>query len=137
MCQEQNKLTMTMGKRRAHLPPQISGAQRGVYERPQLVSPRDTRYSPFSMLVVRRFFQPLRRDQISDLNIQFDTPFISYDTDLFTVFGWWPLDGLENGIARGSSVADGIVHGKTDQPRAEKSVLQRASSKSQMIPQII
>ncbi|KAL7900312.1 hypothetical protein HDV63DRAFT_393477 [Trichoderma sp. SZMC 28014] len=76
------------------------------------------RYAVFPVLHVNReareiwlprFFQPPRRDQISDLNIQFDTPFISYDTDLFTVFDGWPMDGLENGVANGSSVVDGFI----------------------------
>jgi hypothetical protein len=58
---------------------------------------------------IRRFFQPPRREQMSGLNIQFDTPFISYDTDIFTVFDGWPLDGLDNGIATGDNVVDGFI----------------------------
>ncbi|EHK50438.1 hypothetical protein TRIATDRAFT_261152 [Trichoderma atroviride IMI 206040] len=56
-----------------------------------------------------RFFRPPRRVQISDLTIEFGTPFISYETDIFTVFDGWPLDGLQNGIATGSSVVDGFI----------------------------
>lgn len=53
------------------------------------------------VLWLPRFFQPPRRFQVSGLYIQFDTPFISYNTDIFTVFDGWPLNGLENGIAYG------------------------------------
>ncbi|KAL7924389.1 hypothetical protein ACQKWADRAFT_319481 [Trichoderma austrokoningii] len=56
-----------------------------------------------------QYFQPPRREQISGVNIQFDMPFISYATDIFTVFDGWPLDGLENGIAAGNNVVDGFI----------------------------
>ncbi|KAL9489798.1 hypothetical protein ACSS6W_002075 [Trichoderma asperelloides] len=40
------------------------------------------------------FFQPSRHSRVSDLDIRFDTPFISYDTDIFTVFDGWPSRGI-------------------------------------------
>ncbi|KAM0469383.1 hypothetical protein ACHAPX_010503 [Trichoderma viride] len=90
-----------------------------VYNYRYVVQPR--RYAIFSPLHVNReapavwlpqFFQPPRQNQIEELNIEFGTPFINYDTDLFTIFDGWPLDGLENGIATGSSVVDGFIQGK-------------------------
>ncbi|KAM0519050.1 hypothetical protein ACHAPE_004043 [Trichoderma viride] len=113
-----------------------------AYDYRYVVQPR--RYAIFSPLHVNRearavwlpqFFQPPRQNQIEGLNIDFGTPLINYDTDLFTIFDGWPLDGLENGIATGSSVVDGFIQGKIEQPRMEKSALQRASSMWQMIPQ--
>ncbi|RFU75192.1 hypothetical protein TARUN_7051 [Trichoderma arundinaceum] len=41
-----------------------------------------------------RFFQPSRHSRVADVNIRFDTPFISYDTDIFTVFDGWPSRGI-------------------------------------------
>lgn len=37
-----------------------------------------------------RFFRPPRRQDIGRLEIEFGTPFISYDVDLFTVLEAWP-----------------------------------------------
>lgn len=42
-----------------------------------------------------QYFQPQRRYRASGLEIHFDTPFISYSTDVFTIFAAWPLDGID------------------------------------------
>ncbi|KAM0487107.1 hypothetical protein ACHAPX_000375 [Trichoderma viride] len=87
-----------------------------AYDYRYVVQPR--RYAIFSPLHVNRearavwlpqFFQPSRQNQIEELNIEFGTPFINYDTDLFTIYDGWPLDGLENGIATGSRAIDGFI----------------------------
>lgn len=87
-----------------------------LYDYRYVVQPK--KYAIFAPLHVNRearavwllhFFQPPRQEQMSDLIIQFSTPFISYDTDIFAIFDGWPLDGLENGIATGSSVVDGFI----------------------------
>lgn len=61
------------------------------------------------MVWLPRYFQPPRRDRISGLKIQFGTPFISYDTDLFTIFDGWSLTGLEFGTTTGSDVVDSFI----------------------------
>ncbi|PON27196.1 hypothetical protein TGAM01_v204145 [Trichoderma gamsii] len=87
-----------------------------AYDYRYVVQPQ--RHAIFSLLHVNRearavwlsqFFQPPRQSQIEELNIQFGTPFINYDTDIFTIYDGWPLDGLENGIATGSRVVDGFI----------------------------
>ncbi|KAL6880735.1 hypothetical protein J3F83DRAFT_719630 [Trichoderma novae-zelandiae] len=40
------------------------------------------------------FFQPSHFCHVSGVDIRFDTPFISYDTDIFTVFDGWPSNGI-------------------------------------------
>lgn len=40
------------------------------------------------------FFQPSQYCHVSDNDIRFDTPFISYDTDIFTIFDGWPSGGF-------------------------------------------
>lgn len=135
------------------------GAAGGLLEAPAGQPQRHAIFSPLHVnrearaVWLPRFFQP-PREQISELNIHFDTPFINYDTDFFTIFDGWPLDGLENGIATSSSVVDGFMQDKIVRRdellnsgymyslantiegtiKAEKSALQRASSTWQMIP---
>lgn len=102
-------LPMTLGGiSRQRYPGRSGGSTRGPSWTAQEIRciPTSSCWSRGPAVWLPRFFQPLRQNHISNL-IRHLSP-----TDLFTIFDWWPLDGLKNSIARGSSVADGIVLGK-------------------------
>jgi hypothetical protein len=57
------------------------------------------------------FFQPARQSRVSDLDIRFDTPFISYDTDIFTIFDGWPSRGIP-----ADAHLSAVIAGSHDEP---------------------
>ncbi|PTB67770.1 hypothetical protein BBK36DRAFT_1115671 [Trichoderma citrinoviride] len=52
------------------------------------------------------FFQPSHFCNVSGVDIRFDTPFISYDTDTFTVFDGWPSKGIPEDVFLNPLLAD-------------------------------
>ncbi|PKK47092.1 hypothetical protein CI102_9621 [Trichoderma harzianum] len=52
------------------------------------------------------FFQPSRLYHASNITIRFDTPFISYDTDIFAVFDGWPPNGIPSDVFLDPRLAD-------------------------------
>lgn len=52
------------------------------------------------------FFQPSHYCQVSGVDIRFDTPFISYDTDIFTIFDGWPSNGIPEDVFLNPLLAD-------------------------------
>ncbi|KAM0450606.1 hypothetical protein ACHAO4_006589 [Trichoderma viride] len=56
------------------------------------------------------FFRHIVVIKSRGLNIQFDTPFVSYDTDFLTMVDEWPSNRLENGIDAGDNVVDRVSY---------------------------
>ncbi|KAK1251335.1 hypothetical protein MKX07_005890 [Trichoderma sp. CBMAI-0711] len=83
----------------------MADEQRQQYHYRYIVQPKE--YAIFPLLHANRearaiwlphFFQPPHFCHMSGLDIRFDTPFISYDTDIFTVFDGWPSTGIPDGF---------------------------------------
>ncbi|KAH0494631.1 hypothetical protein TgHK011_001247 [Trichoderma gracile] len=83
----------------------IAEEQRRRYHYRYIVQPKE--HAIFPLLHANRearaiwlpqFFQPSHFCHVSGLDIRFDTPFISYDTDIFTIFDGWPSNGIPDGF---------------------------------------
>ncbi|KAL7929203.1 hypothetical protein V8C35DRAFT_316136 [Trichoderma chlorosporum] len=100
-----------IGTRASSIPEEHDPLQRYNYR--YIVQPK--KHAIFPPLHVNRearavwlphYFRPSRLFQESNLTIRFDTPFISYDTDIFTIFDGWPSNGIPQDVFLSQHLAD-------------------------------